>query len=310
MTGDGSKLVLALVAFAAGVALRHLPRFPKGAAEALNAYVVWVALPALILAKLPQLVIEPEVVWLVVLPWAALAVSVVLIVAASRALSWSRTVEGALLMTVPLANTSFLGLPLVEAHIGVAALPQAIVWDQLGTFLALATYGAFIIATYRPRAGDATGAATRPSARSILAMVFMFPPLLALLAALPLMATTTPPMIQSVLDRLGESLVPVVMVAVGLQWRIRLARHVWAPLGVALAARLVIVPALVLVAVVALGLAPLARGTAVLEAGMGPMITAGVLAIEAEIEPELTAMVLGWGTLISFVTTAAWAALI
>jgi predicted permease len=301
---DSPSLVLALVAFVIGALLRRAPGFPEGVAPALHAYVVWVALPALILERVPGLAAGGEVLALILMPWGLLGLSAALVLGVARRARWPRPVEGALLMIVPLANTAFVGLPLVEAHLGPEAIPPAIVWDQLGSFLALSTYGAFVIAAYRP-----TGEG-RPSARAMLRQVVRFPPFVALLLALVLIQTGTPPLARSVLAAFGASLIPVVMVAVGLQWRVLVPRHALGPAGFALVTRLALVPLVALGVVSALDLPPLIAGTAVLEAGMGPMITAGALAIEAGLAPELTAAVLGWGTLLSLGTTALWAGLV
>jgi malate permease and related proteins len=59
--------------------------------------------------------------------------------------------SGTLLLVVPLANTSFLGFPAVEALLGADHLPAAVVYDQLGSFLALATYGAVVAAATATR---------------------------------------------------------------------------------------------------------------------------------------------------------------
>lgn len=299
--GPFAPLIVALLAFAAGAALRHVKRFPETAASGLHAFVIWVALPALILARVPHLAVDADVWALVALPWALLVISAGLVLIVARLAKWSREVRGALLLIVPLANTSFLGLPLVEAHLGREAVAPAIVWDQLGSFLALATYGAFVVAAHR------AGAST-PTARSIALTVVRFPPFIALMLALVLLATGTHPLADAVFGALGQSLVPVVMVAVGLQWRATLPREALAPAGFALVARLVVIPAIAFA--LSLGLAPLVHATATLEAGMGPMITAGALAIEAGLAPTMSAAILGWGTLLSLVTTAVWAALL
>lgn len=310
-----SQLGVALLAFVIGAALRFAPGFPRGAPSALHAFVVWVALPALILVRVPTLSAGAEVAALIALPWVMWALAAALVLVVSRRLRWSRPVEGALLMVVPLANTSFLGLPLVEAHLGPGAVPLAIVWDQLGSFLLLSTFGAFVLAAYRSPSEAPTrpSPATRPSLATIARAVVRFPPFIALCVALALGAFADDAVLApltSVLAPIGASLVPVVMVAIGLQWRATLPRHHLGPAAFALTTRLALVPLAAFGLVHAFDLPPLIAGTAVLESGMGPMITAGALAIEAGLAVELTASVLGWGTLLSLGTTAVWAALV
>ena len=304
-----SQLGVALSAFVVGAALRHAPRFPSGGASTLHAYVVWVALPALILVRVPTLSAGAEVAALIALPWVMWAFAAALVLLVSRRMRWPRPVEGALLMLVPLANTSFLGLPLVEAHLGPDAVPLAIVWDQLGSFLLLSTFGAFVLAAYR----QPSESSAKPTLSTIARVVVRFPPFVALLLALALgwlAPSSALAPLQSVLGPIGASLVPVVMVAIGLQWRATLPRQHLGQAAFALVTRLSLVPLAALALVRALDLPPLVGGTAVLESGMGPMITSGALAIEAGLAVELTASVLGWGTLFSLGTTALWATLL
>ncbi len=302
------ELFAALVAFLAGVTLARVPSLsPKTIASSLHAFVVWVALPALILARIPSLEVGHGVLWLGLLPWILLAISASLVWLAARAFRFSEEVTGALLLVVPLANTSFLGLPLVSAHLGPEAVAPALVWDQLGSFLQLSTWGAFILARYAPSTLDGATPA-RPTPKAILARVLRFPPFIALVLAFILRALdiSNIEMIRT-FERIGVALVPAVMVAIGLQWRASFSRDLLTPFAFALVARLACIPLVAMGLVMLLDLPQPTRGVAILEAGMGPMITAGALAIEARIAPALVASLLGWGTLISIGTTALWA---
>src|SRR5690625_6940971 len=90
---------------------------------------------------------------------------------------------------------------------------------------------------------------------------------------------------------------PVVMVAVGLQWHLRLERQTAVPLAAGLILKLAVVPALVLGVFIFLGLDSLAAHTVVLQAGMPVMVTAGILAISQHLAPRLVARLVGYGLL-------------
>ena len=47
-----------------------------------------------------------------------------------------------------LTNSSFLGIPIINAYMGETALPYIMIYDQFGTFLAFALYGTFIVSFY------------------------------------------------------------------------------------------------------------------------------------------------------------------
>lgn len=312
-----SLLVVGLC-LAAGLGLRWLPAFPAATAAAvLNAFVLYVPLPALILVQVPRLRMAgaassgafAEVLAPILVPWLLLGFAVVAVLAAARAFRWSRATTGALLLVVPLGNTSFLGIPLTSAWLGPAAVPYAVLYDQLGSFLALTLYGAFIVARFSGTAGD-----VRPRVSQLAKKVVTFPPFIALVVATVLAFAWPmglPATLTGALEQVAASLVPTVMVAVGLQWRLALPRRFLPTTTFALTIKLVAMPLVAWAFVAVTGLGGAAGDVAVFEAAMGPMITAGALAIAAGLEPELVSAIVGYGTLFSLGTSAVvWATLV
>lgn len=292
------NLLLILICLVAGVVLRQVRHFPKDAAGAFNAYVIYVALPAIILVQIPKLQFSAALMVPLATAWVMLGVGAGLALLGARLFRWPKPVLGALLMMLPLGNTSFMGFPLTQAYFGEAGMPYAIIYDQLGSFIALTVYGAFILSRY--------GHGAEPSARAIIRRIVSFPPFLALVLAVCLRFTGMPVMASQALERIGNSLVPVAMLAVGLQWRPVLPRTMLPQVGYGLLAKLVLMPALALAGMRLLGLDGLAARVSVFEAGMAPMITAGAMAMAAGLVPELVAALLGYGILLSLVSLALW----
>ncbi|MHB8834405.1 MAG: AEC family transporter [Candidatus Methylomirabilia bacterium] len=281
-----------------GVGLRRLPAFPRESAAVLNNYVIYVPLPALVLLRIPGLAFAPELLTPALLPWAMLLVSAAGVLVASRLLHWERAVTGSLLLLVPLGNTSFFGIPMVKAFFGDGGVPYAVIYDQLGSFPALATYGSLVVAVY--------GSGERPTARGVGLRIATFPPFIALVLALALRGVAFPAAVSELLATLAATLaatlVPVVMIAVGLQLSLRIPREEAAPLALGLAGKLVAAPALALLACRLLGLDGEAVRVAVFESGMPPMVSGGALAIMAGLAPSLSAALVGFGILASFLT--------
>ncbi len=286
-----------------GVALRLTGRLPSDFSNHLNLFVIYVSLPALVLLKVPQMAIASDLLFTVVLPWLMVALGAVLVLALSRMLGLSRKVTGCLLLMACLGNTSFLGIPMVRAFFGEDAVAYAMIYDQLGSFLALATYGSLVLALFSGEEGSV------PSKRDVAVKIGTFPPFLALLAAFvirPFMADTGYPHgLERFLASLGSTLVPVVMTAVGYQLRLRLEQGTGAALAAGLGIKMVAAPLAALMAAWALGLEGLAAQVAVFEAGMPPMVSAGALAIMAGLAPRLTAALVGLGIVLSFLTLPA-----
>jgi predicted permease len=184
---------------------------------------------------------------------------------------------------------------MVEAFFGKNAVPYALLYDQLGSFLALATYGSLILALYGTEE-------SKPSAKSVVRKVISFPPFIALVLAFFLKGFPYPPIAVSLLDILASTLVPLVMVAVGFQLTLRLSRNISSQIGIGLSIKLIVAPLAALFLCKILGLDGEAVRVSIFEAGMPPMVSAGALAIMANLSPALAAALIGIGIVLSFAT--------
>jgi predicted permease len=155
---------------------------------------------------------------------------------AARRFGLAKGEVGALVLTAGLANTSFVGLPMIEAYVGRDGLPLGIVIDQLGSYLALSTVGLLLAARY---AGEQVGP------RVMLRRLATFPPLIALVIALMLRPLPVPDAAYALLARIGDTVAPVALVAVGMQLRLGAISARLRSLSIGLAYKLVVGPALV-----------------------------------------------------------------
>ncbi len=287
-------LLLLVSCLVLGALVARLARPPPGLADALNWWVINVALPALVLSIVPGLTLSPELWYPAVAMWLVFAGGWAVFAALGRAAGWSGARVGALTLTCGLGNSAFIGLPLIEALRGRAALPVAAIADQAGVFLALAIGGSLVAAVYS--GGSVTAAA-------VARRIALFPPFLALLAALGFGAGGgLPESIAPVVARIGETLVPLALFSVGLQLRLRLEPGQAGPVGVALGWKLALAPALVWLIGRAAGMEGTVLDVTVLQAAMAPMISGAVLAQQNRLEPSLANAVLGLGILLSFLT--------
>ncbi len=290
---DNFFLILAYLCI--GVLLRRLPTMPENSGIALNMYVLYVALPALILQNVPQLQFSAELLIPAITPWLLLLAVVATVLVLSKVLHWSREVTGALLIVLPLGNTSFLGFPMTEALFGSAAMPYAVVYDQVGSFIALATYVTIVAALYSPTAA-------KPTAKSIMIKIVTFPSFIALALGLLLRGREYPPFASQLIDSLAATLVPVVMIAVGFALTIRFSKSEVSPLVSALVIKLLMMPALAALLWFSLGQSGTAVQISIFQAAMPPMISAGAIAIMAGLAPRLVSGIIGIGILLGLVS--------
>jgi malate permease and related proteins len=277
-----------------GMLFQRLKSFPKDTAQVLNMFALYVSLPALVLLKAPQIVFSSSALIPLAVPWGMLLLSVPLLLLGAGLWRWPRHLVGVLLLVVPLGNTSFLGIPIVQAFFGAAGLPPLIVYDQLGTMLIFATYGSFILALY--------GRDGKFNLPSVARKMLLFPPTIALVTGIALRPWPYPEKVVQSLHNVSLTLVPLVMTAIGFQMRLRLQPKVFAPLSWGLAVKLVIAPLVAFAACRLAGQSGLAVEVSVIEAGMPPMVTAAALAVVAGMDAELSVALVGVGIVLSFGT--------
>jgi hypothetical protein len=293
-----SNIALVIICLLVGLLFRRSKRLPENAAASLNLYVIYVALPALVLLEIPKLHFNHQAVITVVSAWLIMLFAALLTWVTARVLSWSRPVTGAMMLLVTLGNTGFVGIPLIEAHLGAEALPYTILYDQLGTFIALNTVGVAMACYF---------SAGHRSAVEILLNIMLFPPFITLVIAfLVSVFGVYPEWLELVLARISSTLVPVVMVAVGLQWQLSLEREYLSPLLLGLFYILIVTPAFAWLGLELFGIQGVAAEVIVLEAAMPAMISAGVLATAHNLAPRLAASVVGYSLLLGLASVWVW----
>jgi malate permease and related proteins len=270
-----------------GLALQKFDA-PADFSKSLNFFVIYVSLPATVLIQVPKIHLDLSALSVILIPWLLLPIMVALVMVMTK--HHTPQIRAALLLVIPLGNTSFVGIPVIQALLGSEAIPYVLMYDQFGSFLMLALYGSAIIARYE------SGTIHR---RLIVKKLFLFPPFIFLLFAL--IFGKIPHSAQPYIQLLASTLVPLALVSVG--YSMRLGGELDYPLlSKALILKLIVMPFLAFGILFAMGVEPLALETAVLESGMPSMITAGALAIASGFAPALSAALVGYGIVVSLVT--------
>lgn len=292
------NLVMLVVCLVAGAALRYFKLAPDGAHSGINTVIIYVSLPAVILVQVHALDYQPSMAFAAAMPWVLFLVGALAFGLIGRALKLPRTTTGALIVMGSLGNTSFVGLPMIEAFYGAKWMPVGIIVDQLGTYLVLSTIGILVICLYSE--GAVTG-------REIAKRLVTFPPLIALLFAILLAPVAYPTWLTSTLTRLGGTLAPLALLSVGLQLRLSALRGNGGLLAAGLGYKLLLAPvvaAAVLVGV--LGLRGPATDVTLFEAGMAPQIGGSIVAMQYGLDAKLITLMVSVGTIVSFATLPGW----
>jgi len=292
------NLVLLIVCFLAGVLLRWSGRMPEGGASVLNSFIITISLPAITLLHIHELRLGGEMLFMVAMPWLHFGLAVVFFLLLSRMFGFSRSVTGVLILCAGLGNTSFVGLPMIEAFYGREALVHGIVVDQLGSFLVLSIAGISVAGIY---------SGGGPSVQDIARSIVTFPPFIAMVIALGLLPFEYPLWLTAVLQRLGDTLAPIALVSVGFQLHTGRGGLDRRALFSGLLFKLVLAPFMLMLLYRGMfGLEGVAVEVTLFEAAMPPMITAGIVAEQYGLEPGLANMLVAGGILLSFVTLPLW----
>lgn len=293
-----NNLILLILCFIAGMVLRRLRRMPDNAPATLNSFIIHVSLPALTLLYIHELHISGDVVLIAAMAWIVFGLSAAFFWSIGRWLHLPRATVGALMLVGGLGNTSFFGLPMVEAYFGTAGLGTAIIADQLGSFFALSVLGITVAGIY---------SSGRPTAAEIVKRIASFPPFIALAIALLLIPVEYADWFTILLKRLGDTLAPLALLSVGMQLRLGHVAEHKRDLALGLTFKLMLAPlAIWLLYVQVIGAQGLPIQVTVFEAAMPSMITAAIVANEHDLDPELSNLMVAVGLILSFITLSAW----
>jgi len=293
-----ATFILILCLMLLGYTFRKTQLFPKQTSDVLNLFVIYISLPAIILLEVPKIEFSSDVMVPIIIPWITTFLGALTILFFSKIFQLDKNTTGALLLVGILGNTSFLGIPVGSHYYGVQAIPYVMIYDQLGSFLLLSTYGAFVVAFYSDNSH------IKVNASHIILKILKFPPFIALMAAFFLRGIEFNADLVNALNTLGNTLIPMALISVGFSLQLKLSRDEIKPFLIGLGTKLIIVPIYAFILVYFFGFEGLATDVSILESAMGPMITAGVVASMAGFAPKLTAAIVGYGILFSIVTTA------
>lgn len=277
-----------------GIFMKRSGIFPENTSDVLNSFVLNVSLPAIIVVSIPKLTLSADLIYPVLMHWGLYFTHLILILMISKVLNFSKTVTGCLAIVTCLGNTAFLGIPMVSGFFGEKAIAYAVLYDQLGSGLAFLFALVVLIPKFVP--------GKEQNLKQALFNLIKFPPFVALILGFCLMKFPLHHTLLRFVTDLSVTLIPCAMVAVGFQMKFKMAMHDIKPILVGLIMKLLFVPLVALGIYSILNKDFLSLKVSVLQSGMPPMVTAGALAMSVDLEKEISAALVGYGLLISFLT--------
>lgn len=209
----------------------------------------------------------------------------------ARALRYSREMAVAFLMTGVFGNVGNFGLALARFRLGDSAMASATVYMVAVNAVA---FTACVLAAGWVRHGGFAA----------LGRLLKTPGVVVLVPALyfPFTGTTPPVIVGRISGLLGDAMIPVMLLTLGLQLReagrLQWGRAVLAASGV----RLVLGPVLAFAIVPLFGLSGMAASAGVLQASMPAAVLTAIIAMENDVAPIFVTSVVFATTLLSLIT--------
>ena len=295
-----SNLILLFVCLIIGIVLKKSKIIPENFHTSLNAFVINISLSAFSLYYISKIELNSSVIYPVLVVWIGIFAAILFFAGLGKIFGWKSSLIGALIMCAGFGNTSFVGIPLIQAMYGEEGLKTVMLVDQPG-FVALSTVGILVANFY---------SGSKDSLLKHLSKILKFPPFIAFVIALLLniFSIEIPKDFDEVLMKLGATTVPLALVSVGsqMQWK-KIEKKEGFHLFIGLLFKLVLLPLLILVIYKYIfhqngDLIDIC----ILEAAMAPMITAAIIASAHDLEPKFCNLMVAVGIPLSILTVGIW----
>ena len=142
-----SNLILLFVCLIIGIVLKKSKIIPDNFHTSLNAFVINISLSAFSLYYISKIELNSSVIYTVLVVWIGIFAAILFFAGLGKIFGWKSSLIGALIMCAGFGNTSFVGIPLIQAMYGEEGLKTVMLVDQPG-FVALSTVGILVANFY------------------------------------------------------------------------------------------------------------------------------------------------------------------
>lgn len=262
---------------------RYIPE-PEKIGVKLSQYVIYVAFPAIIvLISLPD-ILGSEFMKFLAVPWAWMFITVIAMYFIGKKLKWDKDVRLVAMLLTSTGNTGFFGLPLVRELFAADTHFYAVLYDQLVTFFFVSLVVPISILLYKKEVVNASKFITK---------VVLFPPFLAFLIVLFVVPYyPLPDSMVLVFELIGESIIPVGMLGLGLQLSLKVDKVNVIPLAIAVTWKLIMMPVFIFIGYYLLGVKTHAWQIGVFQSLMPPSLSGFFLLSAAYIAPRFAGSML------------------
>lgn len=273
--------------------LKRLGLFSQEHSRVLVNYALYFSLPLLSFKTFYHLGFSKEVFFVGAGAWLVIVFCAGVSFLAGRLMGLDSVNLRSFIMASSFGNTAFLGYPYSFAYFGKEGLSYAVVYDSVGSFLAVSSLGFFIV-----------------SGSVNLRGIIFFPPFIGLVGGFLLRGYELPQIVWKFVDFSVASLLPVVLFSLGLSLEFSSLRKEVRLVALAMSIKMVLSPLFALLTLKLLPLSETAYRVSVIESAMPTMIAASALVLRFGLNHHLAFASAGLGTVLSFVSVPLWVSLL
>ena len=267
--------------------------------HAITDLVFYMLLPALVLRVLWQAEVGFQSLHISAVATSSILAAMLFSWLACKSCLTENRITGAAILAASFANVTYLGLPVITSALGEWAASIAIQYDLFSSTPLLFTVGILVAAYFGQAAKE-----IHP-----LMQLVRIPALWAALLAviLNLAMVPMPAMLESVLRLLGDGIVPLMLIAIGLslEWR-GLQRKAWGPLVLVIVIQLLLMPLFVWGVSGLFDFSEQQKLALVLEAAMPSMVIGLMICEHYNLDTAFYAAAVTLSTILSIVTLPYW----
>jgi malate permease and related proteins len=295
-----AELLLIPICVLAGALFGRIKALPENSYKVINAIIIYITLPAFTLLYIPQIKINNELIYPAAVVWITFSLSALFFIVLGKIIKWDKKTTGSLILTGGLANTAFVGFPVLMALFGEEGLKLGVIIDQAGSFLVLSTLGIIIASVY---------SSGTYSVKKITINILTYPSFIAFVISVIMIVTGIKhnEVSANILSVIGKPTIFLALVSVGMQLKPKIDPLLWKELSYGLLYKLIIAPAVIFILYFYIfKLKGLVFQVSLIESAMPPMIMGSVLAVQFNLNPRLANLMVGIGIPVSALTLVLW----
>ena len=257
-------------------------------------FIIYFSLPAIVFSKIYPLILDERIVGLILMFISFILFNLILAYFIGKMMKLNRLLLATFMIMATFGNTSFIGFSYIDAFYGQDFIVYGLIYDLFGSFLLLVSIGMFIITWGSGRKNDI---------KSIFKSIFLFPPSIMFFIAVVAKNLEIPNFLILTSQTLGSTLVPMVMIAIGMKLELKHIFVKFHVVSMAMILKMIFVPIIILIGFKYFyGIDQTWVKVTIIEVAMPPMTMATVLAIKGGLDEKVAINSLVLGVILSLFT--------